>query len=64
MTTTLFGVPEIYQDALSQKRPVLLALPLGSGMPVSIHSDEDQINYRELLVVLALCWREHSGNYR
>jgi membrane-anchored protein YejM (alkaline phosphatase superfamily) len=40
MTTTLFGVPEIYQDALSQKRPVLLALPLGSGMPVSIHSDE------------------------
>ncbi len=23
MTTTLFGVPEIYQDALSQKRPVL-----------------------------------------
>ena len=29
MTTTLFGVPEIYQDALSQKRPVLLALPWG-----------------------------------
>ncbi|GFD68421.1 DUF3413 domain-containing protein [Alteromonas sp. KUL106] len=40
MTSTLFGVPEIYQDALAQKRPVLLALPLGSGMPVSIHSDE------------------------
>jgi len=39
MVSTLFGVPEIYQDALSQKRPVLLALPLGSGMPVSIHSD-------------------------
>ncbi|BCO19195.1 MAG: DUF3413 domain-containing protein [Pseudomonadota bacterium] len=39
ITTTLFGVPEIYQDALSQKRPVLLALPLGSGMPVSIHSE-------------------------
>ncbi|BFT30283.1 hypothetical protein D210916BOD24_14590 [Alteromonas sp. D210916BOD_24] len=39
ITTTLFGVPEIYQEALSQKRPVLLALPLGSGMPVSIHSD-------------------------
>ncbi|MFZ8199884.1 DUF3413 domain-containing protein [Alteromonas portus] len=39
MTATLFGVPEIYQDALSKKRPVLLALPLGSGMPVSIHSD-------------------------
>jgi membrane-anchored protein YejM (alkaline phosphatase superfamily) len=41
MTTTLFGVPEIYQDALSKKRPVLLALPLGSGMPVSIHSESD-----------------------
>ena len=40
ITSTLFGVPEIYQDALSKKRPVLLALPLGSGMPVSIHSDE------------------------
>ena len=40
MISTLFGVPEIYQDALSQKRPVLLALPLGLGMPVSIHSDE------------------------
>ncbi len=40
MTSTLFGVPEIYQDALAQKRPVLLALPLGSGTPVSIHSDE------------------------
>lgn len=40
MTTTLFGVPEIYQDALSSKRPVMLALPLGSGMPVSIHSDD------------------------
>ena len=39
MTTALFGVPEIYQDALSQKRPVMLALPLGSGMPVSVHSD-------------------------
>jgi membrane-anchored protein YejM (alkaline phosphatase superfamily) len=39
MISTLFGVPEIYQDALSKKRPVLLALPLGSGMPVSIHSD-------------------------
>ncbi|MAI65924.1 MAG: hydrolase [Alteromonas sp.] len=39
MTTALFGVPEIYQDALSEKRPVLLALPLGSGMPVSVHSD-------------------------
>lgn len=40
MTTTLFGVPEIYSDALSRKRPVLLALPLGSGMPVSIHSEK------------------------
>ena len=39
ITTTLFGVPEIYQNALSKKRPVMLALPLGSGMPVSIHSD-------------------------
>jgi membrane-anchored protein YejM (alkaline phosphatase superfamily) len=39
MTTALFGVPEIYQDALSQKRPVMLALPLGSGMPVSVHSN-------------------------
>jgi hypothetical protein len=40
ITTTLFGVPEIYQDSLSNKRPVLLALPVGLGMPVSIHFDE------------------------
>lgn len=40
ITTTLFGVPEIYQDALQNKRPVLLALPSGLGMPVSIHFDE------------------------
>ncbi|WP_218396493.1 DUF3413 domain-containing protein [Alteromonas lipotrueae] len=40
ITTTLFGVPEIYQDSLSRKRPVLLALPVGLGMPVSIHFDE------------------------
>ena len=38
--TTLFGVPEIYRDTLEQKRPVLLALPVGLGMPVSIHVDE------------------------
>lgn len=40
MTTTLFGVPEIYEEALVNKRPVMLALPLGSGMPVSIHSED------------------------
>lgn len=40
VTTTLFGVPEIYQDTLNNKRPVLLALPAGLGMPVSIHFDE------------------------
>ncbi|MEG3768033.1 DUF3413 domain-containing protein [Alteromonas sp. 14N.309.X.WAT.G.H12] len=39
--TTLFGVPEIYQDTLKNKRPVLLALPVGLGMPVSIHLDEN-----------------------
>ncbi|OFC71707.1 DUF3413 domain-containing protein [Alteromonas confluentis] len=38
--TTLFGVPEIYQGTLKDKRPVLLALPVGLGMPVSIHVDE------------------------
>ena len=40
ISTTLFGVPEIYQASLSAKRPVLLALPVGLGMPVSLHFDE------------------------
>lgn len=52
--TTLFGVPEIYQDSLAEKKPVLLALPEGVGMPVSIHIDEslptDMLNnYRQPL---------------
>lgn len=38
--TTLFGVPEIYQDTLKAENPVLLALPVALGMPVSIHTDE------------------------
>ena len=36
ITSTLFGVPELYQESLENKRPVMLALPMGSGMPVSI----------------------------
>jgi len=36
ITSTLFGVPELYQESLESKRPVMLALPMGSGMPVSI----------------------------
>lgn len=40
VSAALFGVPEIYQDSLVSKRPVLLALPAGLGMPVSIHFDE------------------------
>lgn len=39
--TTLFGVPEIYQGTLENKRPVLLALPVGLGMPVSVNIDEN-----------------------
>lgn len=38
--TTLYGVPEIYQETLKEKRPVMLALPTGLGMPVSVHIDE------------------------
>ncbi|QPG04316.1 DUF3413 domain-containing protein [Salinimonas marina] len=37
--TTLFGVPEIYEDTLTQENPVLLALPVALGMSVSIHTD-------------------------
>lgn len=39
--TTLYGVPEIYQESLDDKPPVLLALPIALGMAVSIHVDED-----------------------
>ncbi|GGW88274.1 DUF3413 domain-containing protein [Alteromonas halophila] len=38
--TTLYGVPEIYQETLKQKRPVMLALASGLGMPVSVHIDK------------------------
>lgn len=38
--STLFGVPEIYQDQLRRSRPVMLALPMGLGMPVSMQIDE------------------------
>ncbi|MEW9796835.1 DUF3413 domain-containing protein [Alteromonas sp. CYL-A6] len=38
--TTLFGVPEIYQESLKNKRPVLLALPAGLGLPVLVHVDD------------------------
>lgn len=40
LMTTLFGVPELYTEALKNKRSVLLSLPVGLGMPVSIHIDE------------------------
>lgn len=42
--TTLFGVPEIYQDTLAKETPVLLALPMALGMPVSIHLDDNLPN--------------------
>ena len=37
--TTLFGVPEIYEDTLAKENPVMLALPVAQGMSVSIHTD-------------------------
>ncbi len=39
ITSTLYGVPEIYQESLKDKRPVMLALPTGLGLPVSVHID-------------------------
>lgn len=58
--TSLFGVPEIYQESLEGKKPVLLALPVGLGMPVSIHIDDTLPtqfldNYRQPLS------NEHDG---
>ncbi|MCW8108515.1 DUF3413 domain-containing protein [Alteromonas ponticola] len=38
--STLFGVPEIYFETLTQERPVLMELPEALGMPVAIHIDE------------------------
>ena len=60
ITTTLFGVPEIYEAALSNKRPVLLALPLGSGMPVSIHSEE-ALPFPQLAGYLQPLSNNHQG---
>ena len=60
ITATLFGVPEIYQEALSQKRPVLLALPLGSGMPVSVHSDIE-LPFKQLAGYLQPLTNNHDG---
>ncbi|MBD3584551.1 DUF3413 domain-containing protein [Salinimonas sp. HHU 13199] len=37
--TTLFGVPEIYQDTLRTENPVLLALPVALETAVSIHTN-------------------------
>ncbi|GEA11169.1 hypothetical protein KUL49_15440 [Alteromonas sp. KUL49] len=39
VNSVLFGVPEIYQASLDTARPVLLALPTGFGMPVSVYAD-------------------------
>ncbi len=39
VNSVLFGVPEIYQASLDSSRPVLLALPTGFGMPVSVYAD-------------------------
>ncbi len=38
--STLFGVPEIYFESLTNERPVLLELPEALGMHVAIHIDE------------------------
>ena len=38
--TTLFGVPEIYEETLESKTPLMVALPAALGMPVSITTDE------------------------
>ncbi|RDV26025.1 DUF3413 domain-containing protein [Alteromonas aestuariivivens] len=40
LLTTLFGVPEIYQESLAKETPIMLALPIGLGMPTSLHVDE------------------------
>lgn len=40
VSTVLYGVPEIYQSGLTNTKPVLLALPMGLGMNVELHTDD------------------------
>ena len=44
LVTSIFGVPEFYADTLSNKQPVLLALPQAQGMQVSVSYNGDVSN--------------------